>query len=391
MPGWSGTPGSVMRASAVEWVTAVTSGRSIVSSSSEDEGTGAIVEARTAVDPDAVVARVLDRAQLQHARARGGHLEHLLERDDGQLARVGHDPRVGAEDAGDVGVDLADLGPERRRQRDRGGVRAAAAERGHVGEPVETPWKPATSTILPSSSACADPVGAHVEDARLGVRGVGDDARPASRSARSPRWPRSLIAIAHSAHEIRSPGREQHVHLARMRARGETSWAIATSSSVVLPRADSTATTRVALPRARSHDPPRGARMRSASATEVPPNFMTTVSGMRVRSSRSGYAEPLQRPATAQRLAERDLVGVLEVRAHREPAREPRDRERGRRARAAPRRCRARSPRRSWSGWSRSRPRSRRRRSTRGRPARAMCRSSGSTPSIGDSAPPSTW
>ena len=56
-----------------------------------DEGTGPVLEARAAVDAHAVVARVLDRAQLQHLRARGRHLEHLLERDDRQLARVRHD------------------------------------------------------------------------------------------------------------------------------------------------------------------------------------------------------------------------------------------------------------------------------------------------------------
>ena len=50
----------------------------------------------------------------------------------GSLRALGHDPRVGAEDAGDVGVDLADLGAERGGERDGGGVRAAAAERGHV-------------------------------------------------------------------------------------------------------------------------------------------------------------------------------------------------------------------------------------------------------------------
>ena len=46
-----------------------------------DDGTGSIVEARSAVDRDAVVARVLDGAELEHARSRGGHLEHLLEGD----------------------------------------------------------------------------------------------------------------------------------------------------------------------------------------------------------------------------------------------------------------------------------------------------------------------
>ena len=56
-------------------------------------------------------------------------------------------------------------------------------------------------------------------------------------------WPRSLIAIATSAHEMRSPV-ESSMSISRGCGRDETSWAIATSSSVVLPRADSTATTR---------------------------------------------------------------------------------------------------------------------------------------------------
>ena len=98
----------------------------------DDEGTGAVLEAAAAVDADAVVAGVLDRAQLQHLGPGGRHLEHLLEGDDRQLAGVGDDPRVGAEDAGDVGVDLADAGVERGGEGDGGGVGAAAAERGDV-------------------------------------------------------------------------------------------------------------------------------------------------------------------------------------------------------------------------------------------------------------------
>ncbi len=87
-------------------------------------------------------------------------------------------------------------------------------------------------------------------------------------------WPRSLIAIAHSAQEIRSPV-ESSMSISRGAGRSETSRAIATSSSVVLPRAESTATTR--LPRSRAATIRRAARlMSSASATEVPPNFITT-------------------------------------------------------------------------------------------------------------------
>ena len=64
------------------------------------------------------------------------------------------------------------------------------------------------------------------------------------------RWPRSLIAIAHSAHEMRSPV-ESSMSISRGSGVGETSSAIAISSSVVLPRAESTATTRLALLAAR--------------------------------------------------------------------------------------------------------------------------------------------
>jgi len=56
------------------------------------------------------------------------------------------------------------------------------------------------------------------------------------------RWPRSLIAIAQSAQEIRSP-EESSMSISRGSGVGETSSAIVISSSVVLPRADRTATT----------------------------------------------------------------------------------------------------------------------------------------------------
>ena len=95
----------------------------------------------------------------------------------------------------------------------------------------------------------------------------------------------------------------------------------------------------------------RAARLRrSASATEVPPNFMTTV----LRCSQA----PPSRPASGA--AERDLVGVLEVGADRQAGGEAGDRDVGRALAERRRRCGARSPRRSSSGWWRARPRGRR-------------------------------
>ena len=65
--------------------------------------------------------------------------------------------------------------------------------------------------------------------------------------------------------------------ISRGSGEAETSSAIAISSSVVLPRADSTATTRLPLAWAATM---RAAAWRifSALATDVPPNFITTVS-----------------------------------------------------------------------------------------------------------------
>ncbi len=91
-------------------------------------------------------------------------------------------------------------------------------------------------------------------------------------------WPRSWIAIAQSAHEIRSPT-ESSMSSSRGTGSSETSCAIFTRASVVWPRAESTATTRCPLSRAATIR--AAARFRSTgSATEVPPNFITTVSGI---------------------------------------------------------------------------------------------------------------
>src|ERR1700742_872639 len=89
----------------------------------------------------------------------------------------------------------------------------------------------------------------------------------------------SWIAIAQSAQEIRSPV-ESSMSISRATGRSEISCAWATSSSVVLPRADSTATTRLLSSRAATIR--LAARLISSGpATEVPPNFITTISGPR--------------------------------------------------------------------------------------------------------------
>ena len=113
------------------------------------------------------------------------------------------------------------------------------------------------------------------------------------------RWPRSLIAIAHSAQEIRSPV-ESSMSISRGSGVGETSSAIAISSSVVLPRAESTATTE--WPSWRFSTIRCAARlMRSASATDVPPNFMTMIEDMAAQDigPRQRRGQRVRRPAKA--------------------------------------------------------------------------------------------
>src|SRR4051794_4593335 len=75
---------------------------------------------------------------------------------------------------------------------------------------------------------------------------------------------------------MRSPV-ESSMSISRGSGRSETSFAIRINSSVVFPRADRTATTRLPFS-ARVAIRWAARLMRSASATDVPPNFITTVS-----------------------------------------------------------------------------------------------------------------
>ena len=79
-----------------------------------------------------ILAGEFHRADLQHLRAEARHFQHFLERHAVEPARFFDDARIGRVDAVDVGVDQAFVGLQRRRDRDRRRVRAAAAERRDV-------------------------------------------------------------------------------------------------------------------------------------------------------------------------------------------------------------------------------------------------------------------
>ena len=64
-----------------------------------------------------------------HLGAERSELQHFLEGDFVEPARPRHDARVRGVDAIDVGVDVAAVGADGGRDRDRRGIRSAAAER----------------------------------------------------------------------------------------------------------------------------------------------------------------------------------------------------------------------------------------------------------------------
>ena len=183
-----------------------------------DPRAGGPGETRTDVDLHAVVACELDRTEREHAAARRRHLEHLVEGDVREFAGGGDDARVGAVDTLDVGVDLAGIRRQRRGQRDRRRVGAAAAQRrdvaagrhaleaGHDRDPARV-------------ERLADPVGLDLDDLRLPVVGIGDD--PGLRTGeRHGRHPERLDRHAQQRHRDPLTRREQHVHLTPARCLG---------------------------------------------------------------------------------------------------------------------------------------------------------------------------
>ncbi len=136
-----------------------------------------------------------------------------------------------------------------------------------------TPWNPATIAIAPWASA---------PWIRPGVTSM-IRARPWAPSVITPAWlpvkliastPRSPMAIARTAIEIRSPA-VSSMSSSRPEGSGLTCSARSISSSVVSPMAETTTTT--SWPARLVSTMRRATRLtQSASATEEPPYFWTT-------------------------------------------------------------------------------------------------------------------
>ena len=81
-------------------------------------------------------AGVFDGTQMENLGAVCRHFEGFFVSEGSDVAGGFADAGVGGEDAVDIGLDLAHVRPERRREGNRGGVGAAAAEGGDVVVPV---------------------------------------------------------------------------------------------------------------------------------------------------------------------------------------------------------------------------------------------------------------
>jgi 2-polyprenyl-6-hydroxyphenyl methylase/3-demethylubiquinone-9 3-methyltransferase len=162
--------------------------------------------------------RQVHAAGVQHAPA------EMRQRGAGAVAQTGNDsrrrhrPRVGGVDPVHVGVDLARRGSEGGRERDRGRVGAAAAERGDLLGPRVHALESRHDHHPALLELGADAIRPHFHDACRAVRAVGQDA--ALRTGERDRlYPQVVERHGEQRHADALAGGEQHVQLAAARSR----------------------------------------------------------------------------------------------------------------------------------------------------------------------------
>lgn len=157
---------------------------------------------------------VLDAAQVQHLRARGGRLEHLLVRDGRDAAGSGNDSRVGGEDAVDVGVDLAEIGAQGRGESHGRRVGGAPAQGRHVLGGLRDPLESRDDDDVLAGQGGDDAAGGDVDDVGVAVGGRRDD--PGLRTGVAARRD-AEVGQGHGEQggRLTLTGGEQHVELAR--------------------------------------------------------------------------------------------------------------------------------------------------------------------------------
>ena len=149
---------------------------------------------------------------MHDLRSGRGHLEHFIVGNFRQLARVFHDPRVAGVNAIDIGEDLADIGLQRRGDRNRREVGSAATQ--GVNHAIgRDPLESGDHQRFAFVEEAAHQRGIHVENATAGVRAGGVDAslttgdrhRIDAKLAQSHRDQRNRLLLA---------GSQQHIEFA---------------------------------------------------------------------------------------------------------------------------------------------------------------------------------
>ena len=128
-------------------------------------------------------------------------------------------PRVGGVHAGDVGEDLAVVGADRHRERDRRRVGPAATEGGDVHVLGRT-LEPGDHHDVAALELVEHPLRDDVDDARGAVRAAGPNARLRT-GQRDRRSARRVQRHREQRRGDRLAAAEQHVHLARRRIGGD--------------------------------------------------------------------------------------------------------------------------------------------------------------------------
>ena len=173
--------------------------------------TGISREAGEDLQIDIVALGHLHRAVVEHLGAQAGQFQHLVEGDLLQLAGPLHRAGVGGVYAVHVGVDLAQIGMEGRRQGHRRGVRAAPAQGGDVAVLVDA-LEPGHQHDLVLVQLGLDALGLDALDAGVAVSGIGVHARlPAGEGDH-------LIAHPLNGHGAQGDGDllaggQEHIHL----------------------------------------------------------------------------------------------------------------------------------------------------------------------------------
>ena len=161
----------------------------------------------------------LDRPAVHHAGPQAGQLQNLVVADAVQLASLGHEPRIGREHAVDVGVNLAGVRIQHRRQRHGRRIAAAAAERRDVEILVDA-LEAGRDDDLAVVEQLLHPLGRDRLNAGLGVRAVGADADLRAGEAHGL-GPERMNRHRHQRDAHLLAGREEHIHLAAGRVVGD--------------------------------------------------------------------------------------------------------------------------------------------------------------------------